>query len=85
MKVITLRNIPPELARVILRRARERRTSVTRAAISLLQDATGTGERRPGALYHELDALAGSWTKVEAEAFEAALREQRVIDPNMWT
>lgn len=85
MKVITLRNLPPELARVILRRARERRTSVTRAAISLLQDAAGTGERRPGALYHELDALAGSWAKEEAEAFEAALREQRGIDPSMWS
>ncbi len=31
--------------------------------------------------YHDLDALAGSWTKAEATAFDKALAEQRTIDP----
>lgn len=30
--------------------------------------------------YHDLDALAGSWTKKEATAFDKALAKQRTID-----
>lgn len=31
--------------------------------------------------YHDLDALAGSWTKAEAAVFDKALAKQRTIDP----
>jgi hypothetical protein len=34
--------------------------------------------------YHDLDELAGSWSKQEADAFDQALGKQRTIDPEMW-
>lgn len=85
VKIVTLRKLPPDVVKVIQRRARERGTSITRAVVSLLEDAAGIRRTKRGPLLHDdLDSLAGSWTKEEATAFERALSEQRRIDPELW-
>ena len=86
MKAITLRNLPSELARIIRRKAEEKGLSVNKAVISLLEEGTGLRGNGQGrkTLHHDLDALAGSWTKEEASAFEKALALQRTIDPELW-
>ena len=85
MKAVTLRNVPPELARIIRRKASEKRTSVNKAVISLLEESLGIrGKKADKPLHHDLDALAGSWTKEEVSAFERALARQRAIEPDLW-
>jgi hypothetical protein len=71
MKAFTLRNVPPELARIIRRKTSEKRTSVNRTVTSLVEEGVGI-RRKKGALllHHDLDALARSWTTKEAAAFE---------------
>ena len=82
---VTLRDLPPELMRAITRRAKEKKTSLTKAAVGLLGEAAGVGSARSARhLYHDLDAFAGRWTREEAAAFESALRSQRRIDEDMW-
>jgi hypothetical protein len=85
MKIITLRKLSPEIARAVQKRAKERRTSISKAVVGLLEEAVGLrpGDRRP-TLYHDLDALAGSWSREEAGRFERALGEQRRIDSELW-
>jgi hypothetical protein len=54
--------------------------------ISLLEERVGIRgkQKREAPLHHDLDALAGSWTKEEAVAFDKTLRHQRAIDPGNW-
>jgi plasmid stability protein len=85
MKVVTLRNLSPELTRIIRRKAAEQGTSITKAVKGLLEEATGirhTKQRQ--ALYHDLDALAGTWTSEDAAAFEENLGRLRKVDPELW-
>ncbi|MBI4603082.1 MAG: hypothetical protein HY721_14080 [Planctomycetes bacterium] len=86
MKTITLRNLPREIVRAVEQKARRERISLTKAVVRLLEEAAGLRkERKPEeVLHHDLDWLAGSWTKEEAQAFEGALQEQRKIDPELW-
>lgn len=85
MKAITLRNLPPELTQIIRRKADERRASINKVVISLLENSVGVRGKKSGmTLYHDLDALAGSWTRQEAAAFNRALTKQRAIDPDLW-
>lgn len=84
MKMITLRNLPASLDRTIRQRAKKNGVSVNKVIISLLQDRLGESELRPVRRYHDLDGLAGSWSKQEAEVFEKTLAQQRAIDPEMW-
>lgn len=82
---VTLRNLPPDLLRVIRKRANEGKTSLTKAAVGLLGEAAGTAEGRPARhLYHDLDGFAGRWSREEAAAFESALRSSRAVDEELW-
>ena len=84
MKAVTLRNLPSSLDRTIRQRAKKKGVSVNKVVISLLLDHLGKSERKPVRRYHDLDKLAGSWSKQEAEAFDQTLAKQRGVDPEMW-
>jgi len=45
MNAITVRNLPPELARVIRQKAKREKISLNRVVIDLLEDAMGLGRR----------------------------------------
>ena len=78
MNPITLRNLPPEVARAIREKAKKEKISLNRAVIGLLEEATATGQRKKkDVLHHDLDRFAGCWTQEEYDEFMDALREQR--------
>lgn len=81
---VTLRNLPKKLDQSIQRRAKENGISVNKAVISLLEERLGMKSGKPPVEYHDLDALAGAWTKAEADAFDKRLAKQRFIDPELW-
>ena len=84
MSAITLRNLPPAVARAIREKAKKEKTSLNRAVIGLLEEATGLTSRRKEMVHHDLDRFAGCWTEEEYDEFMETLREQRQIDPEMW-
>ena len=84
MKPITLRNLPADLARRIRQTAEEQNTSANKAVIRLLKDRTGSELSKPTTRHHDLDALAGRWSKGESRAFDRALARQRSVDDDMW-
>ena len=85
MKAITLRNLPPEVSKAIQQRAKRNKTSVNRAVIGLLEESLGKKQQKKDKpRYHDLDHLAGSWTKEEAAEFDKFIAEQRTIDPDLW-
>ena len=72
-------------ARAIRERAVREGVSTSRAVISLLEEAMdGKRPRVVPPVHHDLDALAGTWSRKESVAFERALREQRTVDPRLW-
>ena len=85
MKTVTVRQIPPALARIIDRRARRMRSSVNKAVLGLLEEAAGLAARpTEPARHHDLDALGGAWSREEANAFDRSLKAQRSVDPDLW-
>ena len=84
MGAITLRNLPPELARLIRQKAKRERISLNRAVISLLEEATGLGKVRREEVHTDLDRFFGCVSKEEAEELDHAIWEQRRIEPEMW-
>ena len=84
MKAITLRNLPPDLVRIIRQKAKTDGTSTNKTIINLLLDRARAGNNIVRTRYHDLDALAGSWSKREAAEFEKHLASQRRIDRELW-
>lgn len=85
MKPVTLRNVPPDVERAVRRRARDKGLSLNKAIITLLEERVGIRKRpRKGVMHHDLDHLAGTWSRKEATEFDTALGEQRRIDEELW-
>lgn len=72
---LTLRKLPPEVEREIIRTAANDKTSRCRAAVGLLERAVSG--RKHSVVHHDLDRLAGSWNAKEARSFDTALKKQR--------
>jgi hypothetical protein len=77
----TLRNIPLDLDRALRKTASQQRKSLNQVAVEALRRAAGLDEGRP-VKRRDLADIAGTW-KDDAE-IDAALAEQRQIDPEMW-
>ena len=83
MAAMTLRHIPPKLQEAIQKRANRDGLSLNKTVLRMLEEAAG--QRNTGReLRHDLDHLAGTWSEEEAAAFDAALAEQRIVDPELW-
>jgi hypothetical protein len=81
MKAITLRDVPEPVAQSIEQRARLTGKSLNRTVIEMLEE---TVARNNDGSFPELDQLFGSWSKEEADEFDAILKEMRQIDPEVW-
>lgn len=87
--VLTVRNLPPDVATAVARRAREKGQSLNRAAIELMRDGIAP---RSGAVrgprkvvrHEDLDDLIGAWSRREQTDFDRVLRAQRTVDPKDW-
>jgi hypothetical protein len=85
MKAITLRNLPPEVARRVEEKSRELGLSLNRTVVRLLEERLlGAGKSGRRVRYDDLDWLIGSISKEEAEELRASLAEQRQIDEDLW-
>jgi hypothetical protein len=84
MTAITLRKIPSQLQKIIRQRAAQEGLSLNRTVLRMLEEAAGQRTGGDRAAHDDLDHLAGTWSAEEAELFEAALAEQRRVDPELW-
>ena len=84
-KAITLRNLPPELERLVRQKAKANGTSINKAVIQVLKDSCLSSPQKRGRVSHDdLDFLSGSWTRKETDQFDEYLTRQRRIDPELW-
>jgi hypothetical protein len=84
MGAITVRNLPPELARLIRQKAKKEKASLNRTVIGLLEQATGLVKPRTDEVQTDLDRFFGCMSRAEADELDEAIRVQRQIEPEMW-
>jgi hypothetical protein len=84
VKPITLPGVSKELERVLRKTATETGKSLDRVAIALLERGARLSRRSEHFVHHDLDHLAGTWTKEEADAFDKKLERQRRVDAELF-
>ncbi|MFN0166011.1 MAG: hypothetical protein ACKV22_06235 [Bryobacteraceae bacterium] len=77
--VISLRNLPPEIEKAIKEVSRREGLSLNKATIRILE----TSVRKP-VQNSDFDEFLGTWSREEADAFDALLGEMRQVDPADW-
>lgn len=86
MTQLTVRGIDAQLHKALKEDAQKRGVSVNRIVLDALRQMAGLEQprgQRP-MRHHDLDHLAGAWTEAEFEEFQAAIEQQRTIDPELW-
>lgn len=84
LRPLTIRNLPPAVARAVKERAARDGVSLNKAVIRMLEESLKAARRKPGPIGNALDAFIGVWTEEEAKEFEKAVAEERKIDPELW-
>lgn len=81
MRYLTVRNLPPDLARALEREKARSGASLNQTVIDLLRRALGLSEAAPS---NGLAELAGSWSADDLAEFEAAVADFERIDEELW-
>lgn len=80
-----LRGLPTAVMSRLKKVATKKKTSVNLLIIYLIQKSVGYSHAVKQHTYHELDELAGVWSKAEAEEFNKNIRAFEEIDSELWT
>jgi hypothetical protein len=84
MKTITIRGIDPGLDQVIKAQAKQSSLSINQWVLKALKKVTGMEKEPVFKKHHDLDALAGGWSKEEARAFQKNTKMFENIDEDVW-
>ena len=86
MNQLTVRGFDEQLAESVRRVAQRDGTSLNKAALKLLRMGAGLsdGEGDANGIGSSLDDLFGTWSREEAELFNAALDVFEVVDESTW-
>jgi hypothetical protein len=84
MKTLTIRGVDAELDRTIKERSRQEDLSVNQWVLRALRVITGREKEVLYRQYHDLDSLAGGWSKEETATFQKNTRVFKKIDEEIW-
>ena len=76
---LTIRGVTDELSRRLTKLGKSKGQSVNTVALRILEDAVGIDARR-----QRLERYM-TWSSADLKDFEDALRDQRVIDDELWS
>ena len=80
---ISIRGLDDDQLDALKQQARQKGISLNRLVLNQLTGApsdVGSGRK-----HQDLDALAGTWSRAENEAFEAAIAPLEQVDPELWS
>lgn len=82
MKALTIRNVPPDVARALESEKKRRGGSLNQTVIDLLRQSLGTHESRRS---NGLRRLAGTWSRRDLVAFEKRIAPFEQVDEDLWS
>jgi len=84
MKTIAIRGIDTELHRAIKSQALQNKKSVNQWILQASTRIAGLGKEPVFRKYHDVDRLAGGWSREETEAFYKNIQIFERIDEDVW-
>jgi hypothetical protein len=83
MKTLTIRGLSAETNRNLQDRAKRNGSSLNKTVVAVLEEVLGSPHTKKKT-YHDLDHLAGTWSRRESEQFEEQTKAARKIDKELW-
>ena len=81
---ITIENLDADIIERLRDEARRRGVDVSVLAGKLIEESLPPATEESPPPYHDLDHLAGTWSKEDATAFLAATADFEQVDEDLW-
>lgn len=79
-----LRNISPKVMLLLKKKATKQKISLNSLILQLLEEGLDIIQPSEKIIFHDLDSLAGTWTKEDAQEFFEHTKSFEKIDKEMW-
>ena len=84
MTQISIRNLDAGTAERLKRNAQRKGQSLNRYLQAVLRQTATSDKPMARARHDDLDALAGTWTRAQADAFNRAVAPFAEVDASLW-
>ena len=82
---VVITQLDPKATEWIMREAERTGRSIEAIAAQLIyRGLEAENAQLDDTLYHDLDALAGTWSDEEADEFRQAIADLEKVDPSLW-
>lgn len=82
---INLRGLDKSLMARLKAESKQRGVSMNTLILQFIRQGLGLTYERKATVYHDLDKLAGTWSKKDEEEFNKAIVDFEKIDPELWS
>lgn len=79
-----IRNLTREVMSLLKKEAVKKRISVNSLILLMINNNLGISHQSKRNVHHDLDHLAGTWTKKDAKAFDERVSPFNQIDEDLW-
>ena len=80
-----LRNINPEIMLLLKKEAAQQKISVNSLILQIIQREFGITHQIKKSIFHDLDYLAGTWSKEDQKTFDNNVKAFEKIDKELWS
>ena len=84
MSTMTLRGLDETISGALKEKARREDTSINAVVLGILKASLGLEKKKRTTVHNDLDHLAGTWSKEEAEEFAGIVADFDRVDEEMW-
>lgn len=84
MNTMIIRGIDDELKRKIKQRSKEKGLSINKILINIIKKSFNLEKQASFPEYHDLDHLAGKWSKKDHRDFNKYIEDFEKIDRELW-
>jgi plasmid stability protein len=84
MKTLSLRGIDDDTAEALKNIAKQGGVSINKTVLNLLKASLKPQGKRRNVLYHDVDELAGTWSKKDELRFKEKTKTFNVIEKDLW-
>lgn len=79
-----LRNIEPHVMAMLKREAEKHKISVNNLLLQIIKQGFGLTHSKKKIIFHDLDHLAGTWSKEDKKEFGECIKSLEKIDKELW-
>ena len=80
-----LRNVTPDVMSLLKKKATKQKISINSLILQIIEQGLGIAHPTKKTVFHDLDHLAGTWSRKDKKAFDDNIKSFESLDKELWS